>query len=92
MTWRELSARIGGLGFLVVVDLADHLVQVGEDLLVHLRDPGLALAAATSQRDNGDTTERGRSPGLGLYHPGEGIFGLRRAFEIAVARSVLVTI
>jgi CHAT domain-containing protein len=29
---------------------------------------------------------------LGLYHPGEGIFGLRRAFEIAGARSVLVTI
>jgi len=30
--------------------------------------------------------------GLGSYHPGEGIFGLRRAFEIAGARSVLVTI
>jgi CHAT domain-containing protein len=30
--------------------------------------------------------------GLGLYHPGEGIFGLRRVFEIAGARSVLVTI
>jgi CHAT domain-containing protein len=30
--------------------------------------------------------------GLGLYHPGEGIFGLRRAFEIAGVRSALVTI
>jgi CHAT domain-containing protein len=30
--------------------------------------------------------------GLGLYQPGEGIFGLRRAFEITGARSVLVTI
>jgi CHAT domain len=50
------------------------------------------VAASTSQRDNGDTTERGRSPGLGLHYPGEGIFGLRRAVEIADARSVLVTI
>ena len=30
--------------------------------------------------------------GLGRYHPGEGIFGLRRAFEIVGVRSVLVTI
>ncbi|MFE2964363.1 CHAT domain-containing tetratricopeptide repeat protein [Streptomyces sp. NPDC059340] len=30
--------------------------------------------------------------GLGSYHPGEGIFGLRRTFEIAGARSVLVSI
>lgn len=30
--------------------------------------------------------------GLGKYQPGEGIFGLRRAFEIAGARSVLVSI
>jgi len=29
---------------LVLFDLADHAVQVGENLLVHLRDPGLALA------------------------------------------------
>jgi hypothetical protein len=39
-----LSARIGGLGFLVLGDLADHPVEVGEDPLVHLRDAGLALA------------------------------------------------
>jgi hypothetical protein len=43
-TWWVLSARIGGLVFLVLFDLADRLVQVGEDLLVHL-DPGLALSA-----------------------------------------------
>src|SRR5260370_36533523 len=43
MTWRELSACIGGLRSVVVLDFADHLVQVGEDLLVHLRDPGLAV-------------------------------------------------
>jgi CHAT domain-containing protein len=30
--------------------------------------------------------------GLGRYHPGEGIFGLRRDFEIVGVRSVLVTI
>jgi hypothetical protein len=39
-----LSTRIGGLGFLVFGDLADHPVEVGEDPLVHLRDAGLALA------------------------------------------------
>ena len=44
MTWRELSARIGGLAFLVLLDLGDHAVQVGKDLLVHLRHAGLALA------------------------------------------------
>src|SRR6516162_10501914 len=43
MTWRELSARIGGLRFAVLLDFADHLVQAGEDLLVHLGDPGLAV-------------------------------------------------
>jgi len=52
MTWRELSARIGGLGFVVGFDFADHLVQVGEDLLVHLRDPGLAVAG--SRLDQGE--------------------------------------
>ncbi|MFJ7249443.1 CHAT domain-containing protein [Kitasatospora sp. NPDC098652] len=30
--------------------------------------------------------------GLGSYHPGEGVFGLRRTFEIAGARSVLVSV
>ena len=43
--WCELSAGIGGTVFLALLDLADHPVQAGEDLLVHLRDPGLALAA-----------------------------------------------
>src|SRR6185437_9620395 len=36
MTWRELSARIGGAFLLVLLDLADHAVQVVQDLLVHL--------------------------------------------------------
>jgi predicted ATP-grasp superfamily ATP-dependent carboligase len=40
--WWELSARIGGLGFLF--DLADHLVQVGEDLLIHCGDSCVSLA------------------------------------------------
>jgi hypothetical protein len=42
--WRELSARIGGSGLLVLLDFADHAVQVGEDLPVHLGHPGLPLA------------------------------------------------
>jgi hypothetical protein len=44
MMWCELSARIGGTAFLALLDLADHPVQVGEHLLVHLGDPGLPLA------------------------------------------------
>jgi hypothetical protein len=45
MTWRELSARIGVVLLLILlVDLADHAVQVVQDLLVHLDYAGLALA------------------------------------------------
>src|SRR5262249_11615692 len=36
MTWWELSARIGGVLWLVFLDLADHAVEVGQDLVVHL--------------------------------------------------------
>src|SRR5215467_13252671 len=54
MTWWVLSARIGGLVLRgVVLDLADHPVEVGEDLLVHLRDPGLAFAGGDLDEGEG---------------------------------------
>jgi hypothetical protein len=37
-----LSARIGSLAFVGLAELADHAVEVGEDLLVHLGDAGMA--------------------------------------------------
>jgi len=43
MMWRELSARIG-VRLLACVKFGDHLVEVGEDLAVHLGDAGLPVA------------------------------------------------
>jgi len=44
MTWWELSTRIGGVLWLVFLDLADHAVQVAQDLLVHLDYAGVPIA------------------------------------------------
>src|ERR1700748_3844061 len=52
MTWRELSACIGDLGFVVLLDSADHLFQGGEDLVFHFRNPGLAVPG--SRLDEGE--------------------------------------
>ena len=44
MTWWELSARIGDLlaGLRVILEGGDDSVEVAQDLLVHLDQPGLA--------------------------------------------------
>lgn len=44
ITWWELSARISGVFLLGLLDLTDHVLQVGEDLFVHLDHAGLAFA------------------------------------------------
>jgi hypothetical protein len=43
MMWWELSARISGVFLLVLLDLTDHAVQVGEDLFVHLDHTSVAF-------------------------------------------------
>src|SRR5215467_2082199 len=93
MTWWVLSARIGGLVLRgVVLDLADHLVGVGEDLLVHLRDPGLALAGGDPDEGEGPVAlfaELGQELGAGKEDwAGQAGVGVRAAllyWQAAVA-------